>query len=310
MTTPLIPGPLWRGLAILMALGLALNGAAMLLTAGQWYAVVPGVAQTGPLNSHFVNDIGAAFLAAALSFAFAAWQRERRLLLPGAAFLWLHAGLHLIDALSFGHAHGEILTVEITGIHLPALIAILLVIPAHWQTVLPIPAKLAESRIALRERMLGVPLTYMREMAQAKSPILLKLGKLAALHRSGHWEAPAEIRHFAALGATQQEDCGECLQIGVNLARAAGIDPALLQAVIDCRPDKLPSHLALAWRFGQSVAANAPEMEDARMVLERRYGRRAIMELSYDLAMARFYPTVKRALGYAQSCTAIRLQVA
>lgn len=308
--SPLPPGPLWRGLAALLSLGLGLNGLFMLLGARRWYAATPGVAETGPFNPHFVQDIGGAFLAAALSLGLAAWQRDRRLAWPAAAFLLLHAGIHLVDALSLGHAEGAALGTELVGIHLPALLALALALPGRWQALLPIPSRLIEDRIAGAEKMLGVPLDYMREMAKLKSPVLFKLGKLMAIARQPRHDLPGEIMHFAMLGATQHEDCGECLQIGINLARAARIDPVLLQAVLDRRPERLPSHLALAWRFGKAVAENDPAMEDMRLLLERRIGRKAMLELSYDLAMARFYPTVKRALGYAKSCSLIQLKVA
>src|SRR5678816_1493101 len=44
----------------------ALNGVIMLADGRHWYDTVPGVVFTGPYNPHFVQDIGAAFLAAGL----------------------------------------------------------------------------------------------------------------------------------------------------------------------------------------------------------------------------------------------------
>ena len=50
---------------ILVLLGLIhlANGLWMLTAPEAWYAAVPGVAMTGPLNHHFIQDIGLAFLA-------------------------------------------------------------------------------------------------------------------------------------------------------------------------------------------------------------------------------------------------------
>jgi hypothetical protein len=68
----------------------------------------------------------------------------------------------------------------------------------------------------------------------------------------------------------------------------------------------MPPELALAWRFGRAVAANDPSMEDIRRKLEGVIGRSGLMDLGYAIAMARFYPTLKRALGYAVACSLLR----
>jgi len=43
---------------------LAANGLAMLVVPANWYAMVPGVVDTGPFNVHFVRDIGIAYVVA------------------------------------------------------------------------------------------------------------------------------------------------------------------------------------------------------------------------------------------------------
>lgn len=76
---------------------LAANGLAMLVAPGDWYRAVPGVPFTGPLNLHFVRDIGCAYLVAAGGLAWRAWRGSRASVgaaLAGAAFLLLHAGVH------------------------------------------------------------------------------------------------------------------------------------------------------------------------------------------------------------------------
>lgn len=169
----------------------------------------------------------------------------------------------------------------------------------------------ALERVMATERALGVQLDYMREMAQLGSPVLDKLQAFTALNRAEAGSTlPAEIRCFATLGAVQADDCGECLQIHINMDHALGINPKLLQAALDYRPELLPGPLAQAWRFGQAVANNAAGMEELRLALEELYGRPAMIELSYAIATARFYPTVKRALGYAQSCSLVKVKAA
>jgi AhpD family alkylhydroperoxidase len=304
-------GPIWRGLTALLAAGLVLNGLFMLVGPGGWYAAVPGVSSTGPLNDHFVRDIGAAFFATGLGAAWAAWRTQRGGLLPAAVFLGLHAAIHLVETLVVGHAHGSALAIELLGIHLPAVLAIALVLPPPSMALLIklAPEALVGQRIAAAERHLGVPLDYMREIGRAAPALLAKFGVISGLGRQDV-TAPAEALHFASLGAVQVDDCGECVQIHVNLALKDGIPPAHLQAALDNRLADLPPLAALALRFGRAAAENDPALETLAEQLQRHLGRRAMFDLAIALGLARFYPVLKRALGYAKSCSLIRLKVA
>jgi alkylhydroperoxidase/carboxymuconolactone decarboxylase family protein YurZ len=174
------------------------------------------------------------------------------------------------------------------------------------------PAAAALQQVAASEAALGVRLDYLREMAETGSPILARMQALTALNRetARASDLPADVRAFATLGAVMHDDCGECVQIHVNLDRAAGIDAGLLQAALDRRIDALPAPLALAWQFGAAVAANDPAMEELRERMEQAHGRAAIVDLAFSMAVARFYPTVKRAMGYARSCSLVQVKAA
>jgi len=314
-TAPTSPaGPaaaLWRGLAVLLAVGLAVNGVLMLAAPAGWYAGLPGVIATGPFNGHFVRDIGAAYLAAASGAGWAGWRGNRILLLPAAAFLCLHAGIHLADTLADGPAGGAALAVELGGVWLPALLAAGLALPrpSDHRLAQLAPAALVERRVAAMERRLGVPLAYLREIGAAAPVLLAKFGTIAGLARQDA-TAPADLTHFATLGAMQVDDCGECLQIHVNLALQDGIAAGDLQAALDNRLQDLPTAAALALRFGRAAAENAPELALLAEQLEARIGRRAMFDLAIALGLARFYPVLKRALGYARSCSLVRVKAA
>jgi hypothetical protein len=88
-----------RGLvALVLGALLAANGALMLAVPAHWYGAVPGVADAGPLNPHFVRDIGCAYLVAGGALVGLAWDpRWRMAALAGGAFLALHALVHLLD---------------------------------------------------------------------------------------------------------------------------------------------------------------------------------------------------------------------
>ncbi|MFZ3006326.1 MAG: hypothetical protein WA047_09125, partial [Phenylobacterium sp.] len=58
-----------RTIAVVLAVILGGNGLFMLGAPLTWYDAVPGVPSTGAFNTHFVRDIGAAYLVTALGLA-------------------------------------------------------------------------------------------------------------------------------------------------------------------------------------------------------------------------------------------------
>lgn len=116
-------------LAAILGLVLGVNGLIMLGMPDVWYAVYPGIAETGPLNPHFVRDIGAAYLVSGGALViFAIDVRARMAALAGAAFLSLHALVHLAD-LALGREGLAHLPVDGIAIFAPALLALWLAWP-------------------------------------------------------------------------------------------------------------------------------------------------------------------------------------
>ncbi len=113
----------WSWFLAIMGIGSIANGVWMLLDPGHWYEHLPAaVPDTGPLNAHFVRDIGCAFLAMGLALC-AAWRRpdwRAPLVLVAATFFVLHAALHVHDtALGLlGHHHWWL---DAPGVYLPAV---------------------------------------------------------------------------------------------------------------------------------------------------------------------------------------------
>jgi len=89
--------------ALLWILGLLQLAVAGLLLFGpqSFYDHFPGVNETGPFNAHFLRDVGAAFLVAGGGLLwFARDPRARPAAVAGAAFLAIHALIHLWDGLA------------------------------------------------------------------------------------------------------------------------------------------------------------------------------------------------------------------
>src|SRR5215472_13624284 len=123
-----------RVLAVILGIGLVLNALLMLVVPAAWYAAVPGVTQSGPLNLHFVRDIGAAYLVAGAALCgFAATPKARPAAQAGAAFLALHALVHLWDAAA-GREQIPQLLLDLVTVFLPAVLAAWIAWPLRQRT--------------------------------------------------------------------------------------------------------------------------------------------------------------------------------
>ncbi len=80
------------------------NGLFMIVAPDSWYAAVPGVIQTGPMNHHFIVDIGLAFAASGVGMI-AGWRMDptaATFALAGATFPALHALFHVWEWIADG----------------------------------------------------------------------------------------------------------------------------------------------------------------------------------------------------------------
>ncbi|MEX0676825.1 MAG: hypothetical protein WD063_07090 [Pirellulales bacterium] len=168
--------------------------------------------------------------------------------------------------------------------------------------------RLIEKRISAAECTLGVPADYMRHILKVSLRAFFKFVKIMPLAEYRR-ALPSEPFHVARLVATRDEDCGTCLQIEVNLAKKDGVSPAVLQAVLQSRPDDLPPELADVYRFAEEVVTARGAEAPYRERIRRHYGEEALVELAMTMAACRVFPITKRALGYSQSCSKVTVQV-
>lgn len=118
-------------------LGLAnlVNGLWMLLAPTSWYYGLPAaVPDTGPLNLHFVRDIGAAFTTIGVAFLVTAprAERHREVLLGAALFSGLHALIHVTD-LASGRLGAEHWAIDLPGVFAPTILLLVLALPRWWR---------------------------------------------------------------------------------------------------------------------------------------------------------------------------------
>lgn len=91
----------WAIVLALFGLGNLANGAWMLASPAHWYVNLPAnVPGTGPLNEHFVRDIGCIFFLLGVALLFAIRRRELRLpaMIAATAYSVAHALVHVLDS--------------------------------------------------------------------------------------------------------------------------------------------------------------------------------------------------------------------
>ena len=163
-------------------------------------------------------------------------------------------------------------------------------------------------RINAFERQLGVSLDYIRFMVGTSLRAFFafsKIAKFAAYRRV----LPADAASVAHIVASRDEDCGTCVQIGINVAKQEGMPASTIQAIIDRNVDLLPDDLADVYRFTEAVVERTGAEDELRERLRQRYGDEGLIELAMAIAGSRVYPVTKRALGYAKSCSLVEWHV-
>ena len=117
---------LWGLVFWAIGLGTLANGIWMLVDPGHWYQELPAaVPHYGPLNIHFVRDIGCAFVTVGVALVWAARRPAVRFPLVSVAtiFLGAHALLHIHDTLR-GVVESHHWLLDLPGVYLPAVVLV------------------------------------------------------------------------------------------------------------------------------------------------------------------------------------------
>jgi hypothetical protein len=161
-------------------------------------------------------------------------------------------------------------------------------------------------QIARFERIWNYDAGYLHELIDIDPRALLTFGKVQALTKYRKDIPPAPYC-AAGIVAVMAEDCGPCTQLGIEMAERAGVDPAILRAVVARDYQKMPYEVALAVRFAEATLHHAPQADDLRDEVIRQWGKRGLLSLSFAMLSARMYPTLKYAMGYGKACTRLTI---
>lgn len=160
--------------------------------------------------------------------------------------------------------------------------------------------RLALVMIDRAEARVGVPLTYVREIAEAGMGLLRRYNRIFGfLDPVKH--LPAQAHAAARLRGALAADCGSCVEAEINLARRAGLTDATIDAVLRADP-ALPAPLPAVIRLSDAVVRDRTDDAEARAEVMHHYGQRGLIELSFAMNGAALLPGIKRAMGHATAC--------
>lgn len=131
---------------------------------------------------------------------------------------------------------------------------------------------------------------------------------LQALQKLGYRKnVPLEAYYGAALTAAKAGDCGPCMQLGVKMAEAQGLDPKTIRAILESDYASLSKEALLGVELAAATVARDGTGDEARAEILRRWGRVGLVSLAYAIVGAQAYPTFKYAIGHGRAC--VRVQV-
>lgn len=152
----------------------------------------------------------------------------------------------------------------------------------------------------------GVSMDYAYHLRDVAPSRLWRFSLIKTVE-GGRKHTPADVYHATGMAAAMAEDCGPCVQIHANFALKDGMDADVLRALAMRKLDKVPADVALGFRYGDAIAQGimADEMRDE---IRAKWGEKGLIELAFTIAAARFYPAVKRGMGFAHTCERVVIQ--
>ena len=132
---------------VVMGLGLFANGVYMFVASESWYHLkILGVEDTGPMNIHFIRDLGVVYAIVGFGLLWSSVNLARCQIVHIGVTMFLlgHALEHVLEILmgDLPHSHWYI---DAGGVFVPAALFTVLALPPVWARVNPQAAKAGES---------------------------------------------------------------------------------------------------------------------------------------------------------------------
>lgn len=156
------------------------------------------------------------------------------------------------------------------------------------------------------ERAYGYDASYIHDIIDISPGAFFKfaLFQMMSAHRQ---DVPKEAWYAARIAAAICEDCGPCTQLVVDMALKDGVAPPEVAALLRGDLEAAGQDAELGFRYGIAVAQNTADAQQLADDVVARFGKRALVSLSFAIACSRVYPTLKRGLGHGVACSKIKV---
>jgi hypothetical protein len=150
-------------------------------------------------------------------------------------------------------------------------------------------------------RRYGYDTSYLDYMLTESPAAFFKFAAVAKA--SAHREVvPVDASFAAKITGAMAEDCGPCVQLGVDMALEAGMAKDQIEAVVRRDTGAMNASTKLAFQFADAVASRAADADQHRDAVRARWGEKGVIDLAMAMQMGRMFPMMKTALGYAREC--------
>lgn len=153
----------------------------------------------------------------------------------------------------------------------------------------------------------GYDASYMHDVLDTDFSAFLKFARATAIGRHKK-HVPMDVHAAVGLTAVVAADCGPCAQLAITMALREGVSATTLTRILRGNLDEMGEPVRVGVQFARAVIArDGARADEARAILEARYGKPGLITLGLALCAAQLYPTFKWAIGYGHACQ--RLQV-
>lgn len=155
---------------------------------------------------------------------------------------------------------------------------------------------------------LGEPVDWAKYVVDKALVIFFKY--VMAIPLLDQWRySSAKAVSVARLVAVQSEDCGSCVQIEINTAKRRNVEPEIIRNTLRKNYALLEEPCREVALFAEAVIGRTGNEIEIGDKLKGRMGEKAFVEIAIAISTARFYPTVKRALGFSTACKIENLKI-
>lgn len=147
---------------------------------------------------------------------------------------------------------------------------------------------------------------YLQELVGIDPAAGLAMSRLSAA-ASYRADAPAAAWFAGKLVAGMSEDCGPCVQLGVRMAERSGVSASDLRAIIAGDITRMSAEASLGYRFAKALLTRSDALDDLRVEIVARWGRKALGAISIGIVTTRTFPALKYALGHGQTCQSVEI---